>query len=1196
MPNDIRITLSIEQDSSKVPDYSGVFDEKSAVYASLKETLSGPYEIRVELYTLRPLSRAEFIALAGRRALVTITSDNVGVRHGVRQTRYAAGVVSGISCGGKIQSDLAGKKDSWWYTVTLVSPFEQLRRSVLTRSFVNKGAADVIKELMGEAGIEAVLDESLINRNSFDPNVIYTQAHESTWGFMHRLMVLYGINYAFVHVNDCSPLVYLSRGSGLAVCRCADPGISSADWALNSDDASVIGCSLYSGTGLSLRNFVSSRSNQPLEEDPAALQAEFLCTREDSGVAKAKDLSRIRENLEAIRKRSQLEYKGTGSSLSLCPGAVISVSDFYGEEPFKALVYRTESLVQATVSDTDRALSPVFSSEYEKNGGPCIKCNFAASDEDPDGDGQGEPLIGSYAVVPQSAGASEGCSRDDGFVTAVVCDGSGQTDRYRGDVVICSEDDTEKPCMFYAQVDRGDRDSGSTVPAPVVVSLTQGDPGSAGSAAPAFPSVGDRVLLLRSGSKYFLHSVLPEDSASAGFDPDERSMFVNGRVLMNHSIDKKIVVWGAESAGRTAADHASAEKTAKDPSYTADSGAGNDDPLGKIELLGIKSPKMLVKFWIIQGKIKEAIKEFTDTKFNPQNAGESATAEEKKTASDNKNIADNINKHFTDTYESECTKAFSNMITKRSAKQKADEALASSMTGKVFQDGNKQSEEDLRKAAVDASYDLRKAYQEVDTLAGKIIGDGEMHIKDFCGNEHGVLNVNSGGDINITAAKGDIKIEATRVNEKNKTGEGQANNDITITADNITLKAGTIKLLGDIQVLSKVGGNSVAVAKNAIGLSSRKWSTTAGILDSSIALDSTTGVAVTGVNIGLNSIMSTVMGDSLGAKVICDGGSTTVSGNSISLASNTRLDAGFNVARFLTAFSMELTNVLAHQLDKESLGEAKDENGKTKKAEMNEVEKWSNIGAYALPAFVDVASWGTNQVISVLNTGIKTRKASDWITTVIQLFRKILAIVDKSITGVAKCNPPMPWTQLDHVGGCYKITPMDIVHIASTGIKLSLTAIVYGMMLTKMRNLHNASQSLSGASWTVNALNINSYSKEELDAITAFGGAAAKTKDDENKENKDKSTEDLKKEADDAKKAAKTEKEKLDKMRPGDDGYDAQKKKADDAQQKADKADEAYRARDVVDKTKDQNQASSKPKDTSKDGPKQPEPGSESGS
>ena len=117
---------------------------------------------------------------------------------------------------------------------------------------------------------------------------------------------------------------------------------------------------------------------------------------------------------------------------------------------------------------------------------------------------------------------------------------------------------------------------------------------------------------------------------------------------------------------------------------------------------------------------------------------------------------------------------------------------------------------------------------------GKIIGDGEMHIKDFCGNEHGVLNVNSGGDINITAAKGDIKIEATRVNEKNKTGEGQANNDITITADNITLKAGTIKLLGDIQVLSKVGGNSVAVAKNAIGLSSRKWSTTAGILDSSI--------------------------------------------------------------------------------------------------------------------------------------------------------------------------------------------------------------------------------------------------------------------------------------------------------------------------------------------------------------------------
>ena len=291
---------------------------------------------------------------------------------------------------------------------------------------------------------------------------------------------------------------------------------------------------------------------------------------------------------------------------------------------------------------------------------------------------------------------------------------------------------------------------------------------------------------------------------------------------------------------------------------------------------------------------------------------------------------------------------------------------------------------------------------------------------------------------------------------------------------------------------------------------------------------------------------------------------------------------------------MELTNVLAHQLDKESLGEAKDENGKTKKAEMNAVEKWSNIGAYALPAFVDVASWGTNQVISVLNTGIKTRKASDWITTVIQLFRKILAIVDKSITAVAKCNPPMPWTQLDHVGGCYKITPMDIVHIASTGIKLSLTAIVYGMMLTKMRNLHNARQSLSGASWTVNALNINSYSKEELDAITAFGGAAAKTKDDENK---DKSTEDLKKEADEAKKAAKDEKEKLEKMKPGDDGYAGQKEKADEAQQAADKADEAYRARDVVDKTpKDQNQASSKPKDTSKDGPKQPEPGSESGS
>jgi|GEM_PF-2463898 hypothetical protein len=1060
MSNEIRIRLEIESGENNAgSEYNKVFDEHSAVFAKIKESLSGPYAAQVELFTLKPLSREQLIALPGYSARLTVTNKVESSGSAKEETRYLCGVVSSVNFKGVIlerggakhaaAADPSGTtpshptghipqgstghtpEGSWWYTVKLESPLEKLRHVIRSRSFPSGDIFSISQDLLKEAGLNVICDEHLLHSLDYDPQVIWTQAHESSYDFLHRLMVFYGVNYAYVHKKDFSPEVCLSRGSGAAVCRGAS--WEGAAEVLNTDAQAVLESYVAaepesSGDCICVTQFHAVSCDRTREQDLDVAEDAFLSTRMDGGVSAAHDRMLISQSLKARNRHSGLEYSGSCESLKCCPGAMLKIAVFNDlkkdrKPSVSALIHSSECTVQATSVDLGRCLSPEFAADE-----PYVKTVFSASDIDVNDHfyEPGDTLLGSYAALP-AVNAASGKNRDNSFETAVVCDASGATGA-AGGVIICKMDDTEKPCMFYALIEGSDK--------PVVACLTSGNAGAGNQNVPAFPVVGQRVLLLRSGSRYFLHSLLPENNASTIYDPDEREMYVAGRTLAAHNQPKFVKVDSRPGSGET---DPFKVKVPEERPY--------GDDAASAQFVTVKDLKKYIKFMILRGKMASAIAQCFDKNIT------------------NRKLTDDMTKRFTKEFAPRCQKAFQNCNTKHKDKAQADQALSDFWVKNQL---NPVSDNDaeltkLKEDAQKKADALKTAYQDVDKLTDEMLQDKELHLNE--GNSafaEGLYRLISKGGIMMSAQTEGISLEAAK--------------NISLKASQITLNADKIVLKGKALVNASVGGNSIGVARNAIAISSKKWSSTAGFLDSTIAVDSTTGVTATGVNVNLNSIMGTTMSDSLGGLVSAKGGSTTISGNSVSLASNTRTDALINFASFMSKFAAEVANIACMQT------------GHPQGANI------ANYAAYGLPAVFSLGQsvldkggmdlgdkgklFGGNPVTES-DAVQRAKEIIGWITFVLG---KIIEIADKAVVAYVKASPSPAWVSKP-VGENGLITPLDIYHICSLAVKINLQLVGWGLIINKMKWMRNVQQSLTGDTLGVSTKNrrVSSQKSEKVE-------------------------------------------------------------------------------------------------------------------
>ncbi|MFL5346516.1 MAG: type VI secretion system Vgr family protein, partial [Hyalangium sp.] len=152
------------------------------------ESLSRLYDFHVEFFE-KDGQLLELAELPGTQALLTVQIDEAPVRH-------VHGLVR--------QTELLGRIGGRWrYRVQVVPKLERLCQMRKSRIFQEQAVPDIVKKVLGEAGVEHRFTLS----GSYAPREYCVQYRESDFDFISRLLESEGIFYFFEHAEGSHTLV-----------------------------------------------------------------------------------------------------------------------------------------------------------------------------------------------------------------------------------------------------------------------------------------------------------------------------------------------------------------------------------------------------------------------------------------------------------------------------------------------------------------------------------------------------------------------------------------------------------------------------------------------------------------------------------------------------------------------------------------------------------------------------------------------------------------------------------------------------------------------------------------------------------------------------------------------------------------------------------------------------------------------------
>ncbi|WP_224361976.1 type VI secretion system Vgr family protein [Hyalangium versicolor] len=156
------------------------------------ESLSQLYDFRIEFFEKNG-GLLELAELPGTQALLTIQIGEEPIRH-----------VHGLVRRTELLGQIGGR---WCYRIQVVPKLERLCQMRKSRIFQELAVPDIVKKVLGEAGVEHRFTLS----GSYLPREYCVQYRESDFDFISRLLEAEGIFYFFEHTDGSHTLVLGDR-------------------------------------------------------------------------------------------------------------------------------------------------------------------------------------------------------------------------------------------------------------------------------------------------------------------------------------------------------------------------------------------------------------------------------------------------------------------------------------------------------------------------------------------------------------------------------------------------------------------------------------------------------------------------------------------------------------------------------------------------------------------------------------------------------------------------------------------------------------------------------------------------------------------------------------------------------------------------------------------------------------------------
>ncbi len=868
--------------------------------------------------------------------------------------RYINAVIVSIYCEGKVFSinHDSTNYDIYEYQIFFSSPADKLVSfSVATDKYTDVYSGRLEDKLLyifkypsriisgnEQSEDELILDSQLLNYEALskqlpdDVRMQFVAVPPMT--IVNRLLLGYGLNYNVVHTSDNKPKLYLSSGYGVNKGRSVESSYFEDGYAdlVNYDEKAEVLCDEKdSGTPMLTKiTYTAMNKKESVDKYANCLDNLLIFAAKDGKSASARETQSKADSLKYIQGkiiRERRVYNIRAAHLIYTPGTVINVKGY--------LANNTKLIVDDVKMHMTCALDKFFGVEhspanpsidvaitaFEKNENN-VPGTFMSFDEitQLSGVSSVNPASKEYffPTNPVANAISSGAS-DVSVLEAIVCDGSGNIkgvwdnesmEPRVGSICVCDGDNTQNPTQFYALP--------NNYGIPLIATVTSTVPGAKSF---NFPRIGDRVLLVRSGSKYYYLATAASND-SAGVDSksvEKRDAGLSALSLLDVAgAGHRVHVWNSADPSKNVGLKGYKDIYDKKNNKTS-----------SIKLLKNASLRELVKSGIMDGSVSSYVQ-----KINTDVNSTQATTKYYSTFEDtigekylkNVNVAEKYQK------DDDHPKGYS--LADRCKQIKADYEKASASykeavaevddakAEKKYIEREILTKKDKNKSTTfdglsDLNEDLAEIKAEIDKKSAA--ADEKKAVKDDCEKYMYALADKFLDDVGVPLDCESSISDVLKI-DHNGNIEICSKGAITLTANKITLQStggtsltgtGGIKLENSAPIKMGVRGCSFNIFPGTMSIMATPFACGAmGSFGSFVTIDSYNGIKLNSTTIKAAAKFEASISDSLGGKIGTSKGSASVRGNAVSVGANTVHDYFMTLLRFDSQLVTELIKTI----------------------------------------------------------------------------------------------------------------------------------------------------------------------------------------------------------------------------------------------------------------------------------------------
>lgn len=788
--------------------------------------------------------------------------------------RYISGKITNILYKGILKKD--DKNNIYLYEITIQPPFVELMKAKKSKSYLDKNIKDIIQEILDENNIGSydlndIDGNDLIQRSS---KILINQHNETDYEFLMRLLLFYGINYYFIHINKNSEekttLRFTSKiFSDVKFMDVYDDNRRINKLYLNIDNNDK-SAGVFNNVMMNYNSY-----NADIASNAVSLHGFGYGNNTEAMIQEWQDKEDIRQNIEAA-----LSYKKNTINLSstyICAGinSKINIKGYMPDENTANDMYLIKSVttvynngsnekdnidIYGFFADDTKENSGLISEEIENSAALYVDNKMASK----------VSLFANNVVETNSIANNTLSKTQSMLLHAVVCDKNGNTN---GEGICIPENcDKDNPDKFYAKLNN-ERDKARIIY--MVVPY-----GTKNYYTFTYPEIGSEILVFKdSDGKYYLFGYTPNISTvMSSLGSLKNSYLYTGIAGKNYIY----MDYGCENQIKNLIHSAAIDSFMQEAyTYINMTCLQNDYENTKaVYKVNGEDKTISVKEWC--AALKAKYDEQINTKRDKKSKLENLQKNQNKDNNQITTLKDEIDKLDTSiqTIESEIAQAEAKVIDIfKNAKIKVE-------------NDEECKDKEAQKTKID-NYIKDSDRVNIYSSAVDINGKDSVDIK-------------SDNRLNLFANSNGIEISSTE--------------------DTINIKA-------DKAISLSVGSNSITIDKDRISLVARKWMTSAGPTDSSIYLESITGTSISGLVCSMNSLFSSSMSDSFGGSISSSYGKTDMTGFESTIHATSALHAKdyiFNVSKLIPHFCSAVkkdkaaygTNVAKYTIN--SIGEAID--------------------------------------------------------------------------------------------------------------------------------------------------------------------------------------------------------------------------------------------------------------------------------